>query len=67
MGEGVWPNRHITLIGPKKLNLQFILPYLRCLWGLVDNVIWGGRRERLNTVIYRERGLKLFKKTSYDI
>jgi len=28
-GEGGWPNRHITLQWLKKLNLQFILLYLR--------------------------------------
>jgi len=40
MGEGVWPNRHITFIVAKKLNLQFILLYLRYMWGegLVENV-----------------------------
>jgi len=28
-GKGFWPNRHITFIVAKKLNLQFILLYLR--------------------------------------
>jgi len=43
-GEGVWSNRHITFIVAKKLNLRFILLYLRYMWGrkLVENVIWGG-------------------------
>jgi len=27
-GEGAWPNRHITFIVAKTLNLQFILLYL---------------------------------------
>jgi len=40
-----YSNRHITFIVAKKLNLQFILLYLRYMWGkgLVENVIWGGR------------------------
>jgi len=43
MGEGGWPNRHITFLVVKKINLQFILLYLRYMWGkgLVENVIWG--------------------------
>jgi len=32
MGIGGWPNRHITFIVAKKLNLQFILLYLRGLF-----------------------------------
>jgi len=32
--KGVWPNCHIiTVIVTKKLNLQFILVYLRFMWG----------------------------------
>jgi len=43
MGEEGWPTRHIIFIVAKKLNLQFILLYLRYTWerGLVENVIWG--------------------------
>jgi len=40
-GGGGWPNRHITFIVAKKLNLQFILLYLWYMCGLVENVIWG--------------------------
>jgi len=29
----VWPNRHITFIVAKKLNLQVILLCLWCMWG----------------------------------
>jgi len=44
MGRRVWPNRHIAFIEAKKLNLQFILLYLRYMWGegLVEKVIWEG-------------------------
>jgi len=65
-GEEGWPNHHITfIVAKKKLNLQFILLYLRYMWGrgFVENVIWveGGW---LKTPEYRHtggRGLKLLK------
>jgi len=49
---GDWPNSYITFIVVKKLNLQFILLYLRYMWGrgFVENVIWG-------------RGYKIAQKT----
>jgi len=59
MGEGVWPNRHITFIVAKKLNLLFILIYFRYRWGngLVEIVIlygglgWRVGWKRQNTVV----------------
>jgi len=72
-GRGVWPNRHITFVVAKKLNLQFTLLYLRYTWrdGLVENIIkWGGGGW-LKTSEYRhmgkERGSKIAQKPSYDI
>jgi len=45
--EGIWSNRHITFIVSEKAYSQFLLLYLRYMWGegLVENVkntvIWG--------------------------
>jgi len=71
MEGGVWPNRHITCIVAKKLNLQFILLYLRYMWG--EGVGWkrhiwrgGVGRKRQNTVIWG-KGSKIAQKLSYDI
>jgi len=60
--EGAWPNRHITFIVAKKLNLQFNLLYLRYMLGegLVENVIWSGR-DWLKTSEYRHIGRRGFK------
>jgi len=41
-GEGVWPNRHITLAVAKKLNLHFILLHLRYMWGWLKTSYGGG-------------------------
>jgi len=36
--------------------------------GLVENVIWGERlAKKVRIQLFRGRGLKLFKKPSYDI
>jgi len=63
MGGGGWPNRHITFTVAKKLTLQFILLYLRYMWGLVENVIWG---EWLKASENHHMG-GIAQKTSYDI
>jgi len=58
MGKGIWPNRHITFtVDKKNLNLQFILHYLRYMWGrgLVENVIWRGE-SWLKMLEYRHMG-----------
>jgi len=71
-GKGLFGQIVIKLLKwLKKLNLQFMLLYLRymwALWGLVENVIWGkGLAENVKYRHMRGGGLKLLKKPSYDI
>jgi len=64
MGRGGLNKRQITFIVAKKLNLPFILLYLRYMRGrgLVENVIWGeGLGENVRKSSCRGRGLKLLK------
>jgi len=44
MGEGVWPNRHITFIVAEKAycTVSFGLFTVYVGEGLVENAIWGG-------------------------
>jgi len=47
-------------VAEKKLDLQFILFYLRHMWGrgLVKNVIWGERlAENVRILSYRGEGV----------
>jgi len=57
MWERSWPNHHIAFIVAKKLNLQFILLYLRNMWG--EGIGWKrhmGGRGWLKTLEYRHMG-----------
>jgi len=70
MERGGWPNRHITFIVAKKLDLQFILLYLRYMWGGGGDWLktsYGGLAENVRIPSYGGRGLKLLKNPSYDI
>jgi len=80
MGEELWPNRHITyllLVWLKKLNSQFILIYLRYMWGrgLVENVIcWRGLAENVIIPSYgrepkvaRINGHMIFERSLYTL
>jgi len=72
MGEGVWPNRHITVNSSYKSLIYSLFCSIYGICGgrrLVENVIWGkGLAENVRISSYRGRGLKLLlKKPSYDI
>jgi len=49
----------------KKLNSQFILLYLRYMWGegLVENVKWGRGLAETSEYCHRGRGSKIAQKT----